>query len=166
MGLLPLWQFGDGKKKKITNQNVQRSDERARIKHTNLHSGWFTVHMNTQILPWDSWFILWCLFWSRDVSKFYPLVFHLLQVICSEFKLQIFHNCIKITVQMMCIVFEYTVWFFNVSQDIFMFSVWYDAAVLFVLTFWLLTLCFVSVDGGSVTLAQPCHRTARCQSLK
>lgn len=26
--------------------------------------------------------------------------------------------------------------------------------------------CFVSVDGGIVTLTQPCHRTSDCQSLK
>lgn len=25
---------------------------------------------------------------------------------------------------------------------------------------------FVSMDGGGVTLVQPCHRTARCQSPK
>ncbi len=42
------------RRKKITNQNVQRSDERVRIKHTDLHSGWFTVHMNARILPRDS----------------------------------------------------------------------------------------------------------------
>lgn len=32
----------------------------------------------TQTLPWDSRFTLWCLIWSWDVGKFYPAVFHLL----------------------------------------------------------------------------------------
>lgn len=65
---------------------------------------------------------------------------------------------------MMHIVFDF---FFNVCIPRYFYAfclVRYSSAVC--LNLLALDSCFVSVDGGSVTLAQPCHRTARCQSLK
>lgn len=60
--------------------------------------------MQTQTLPWDLRFTLWCLLWSWDVSKFYPRCVSLVAdtlVICSEIIPHVHHNCTKITKQLL-----------------------------------------------------------------
>lgn len=150
-----MWQ----KKKKITNQNVQRSSERVRIKRelTLVLMHGFTVHTHTQTNSHGTHDLYsYVFFWSWDASKFHPLVFHLLQTrFDSEFmaflnsSCMFFHNCTEIMIH----VFFYVFCLIRNNSAVCPNLLGLDS-------------CFVSVHGGSVTLAQPCHRTACCHCLK